>query len=381
MTNIFIDARPTQLLDKKQRGIGIYADSLVKNIKKIGKNNIKYHYLLIKFENLFKRYSPENKIHVIVRKIQLLNWFFDNKLIEYIFPNESIFHSLDQSFIPKNKKYKRIVTVHDIIPTIFPKEYLENLNLVKQNSYIQSINELPNVDHIITVSQFTKKEIMKHILIDKNKISVIYEAADLLFKVYDNKKSMEKVYGSLHLPKNFILYVGGIDPRKNVESTIKVFKKISDQFEDICLVTVGSDFCDYNDPNQRKIRKLIKKYSLDKRIISLGFVDTYTLACLYNEARMMLFLSLYEGFGLPLIEAMACGCPIIASNCSCIPEITGDAVLLVNPTNIDEISIVSINLLKDKSLADRLTKKGLKRSKIFSWEKTAKQTIEVYNFF
>lgn len=378
MSKVYIDARPAQLLDKKQRGIGVYTDFLIKNIKKLDKDYINYHYLPLKFEKFIPCYSPEKEMHILARKMQILCWLLDNQMLKYTISSKDIFHSLDQLYIPKTKRYKRIVTVHDLIPLLFPEKYLKNIQTTLRELYLQSLGELSSVDHIITVSECTKKDIVKHCLVDERKVSIIYEAADPMFRIYHDRKHKEMLYKKMSLPANFILYVGGIDPRKNVEGVIKVFRNLVKKYSDLYLVVVGSDFITQKDLSWKGIDLLIKKYSLTDKIIPVGFIDTNLLTSLYNEARMLLFPSFYEGFGLPLVEAMACGCPVISSNRSCIPEIVQDAALLVDPSDITAMTKAAKELLDNTDLSESFKHKGLKRAKDFSWEKTARQTVDVY---
>lgn len=379
MVDVYIDARSAQLLDRKQRGIGKYSAYLTRYISKLHKDYIHYYKLYIPFENFFQKYSPEIKTHLIARKLQMFYWLFDNKLLDYRVPPNSIFHSLDPIFIPKNRNYRRIVTVHDIIPIIFQKQYLHTLKPLIKNLYLQSINELPYVDQIITISQYTKKDIIKHLSIDENKIKVIYEAADPVFKIHSNSHCQNNIVNKLRILGDFILFVGGIDPRKNLETVIKALKNISLEYRNISLVIAGSDFKTEQDPIKKKIDKFIEKNNVGDKIISLGYVEDDILACLYNRAKMLIFPSFYEGFGLPIVEAMSCGCPVIASNRTSIPEIAGDAAILSDPEKIDEITNAALKILENTSLSNYLKHRGLKRSSNFSWEKTALQTVKVYN--
>lgn len=378
MVNILIDGRPAELLDRKQRGIGVYTQLLIKSLEKHNFKKITYHHLPIRFDKYLKRYTPKNKVHLLLRKAQFLLWILDNKLLDRKISTETIFHSTDQLYIPAGHYYKRVVTVHDIIPTIFPKKYFDKMTPVMKNIYTQSINELPKVEKIITVSHFTKADIIKRLNIDENKITVIHEAPAPQFRVIPKGKCKKILYNDLNLPANYILFIGGIDSRKNLTGVIEVFKRLTSQFDDLYLFIAGSDFQAEDDLNKNTINLLLRKYNLEDKTISLGYIDNETLACLYNEAKLLLFPSFYEGFGLPLVEAMACGCPIVASNRTSIPEVVEDVALLINPSCINEMVKATSRILKDNNLSQGMSKKGLKRSKLFSWDKAAKETIKIY---
>ncbi|EKD90508.1 MAG: hypothetical protein ACD_31C00002G0007 [uncultured bacterium] len=380
MSEIFVDIRPMQLLDRKQRGIGKYTQLLLRDLK-AGNPKLNFFSLPIKFENVIEKYSPDNRIHLFIRKLQFLMWLASNSLINMIVPQGVLFHSVDQLFIPKTDRFKRIVTVHDLIPTVYPKEYLNNLNPYFRRTYLESIKQLPKVEHIIAVSNYTKKDIIKYFSIDENKISVIYEAADPIYRVHRPHHCLENLKNKFMLSEDFILFVGGIDPRKNLKTVVEVFSEISKENRNLNLVITGSDIMVDEDPSKRKIDKLIKKYKLKEKILPLGFIDTNDLACLYNRAKMLIYPSNYEGFGLPVLEAMACGCPVISSNRTSIPEIAGNGAIFIDPDNIEEIKIAVKRLLNDKLLSNSLRKRGLSRAKLFSWKKTRRETFQVYKRF
>ncbi|MEG2539419.1 MAG: glycosyltransferase family 1 protein, partial [Clostridium sp.] len=178
-----------------------------------------------------------------------------------------------------------------------------------------------------------------------------------------------------NIEKDFLLYLGGFSARKNVRSILiafsKIYKKLS---KDLNIVIIGPS----KDEHQ-KLTELAKNLGIEDRIQFTGYVPHEDLPLFYNACETFIYPSLYEGFGLPPLEAMSCRCPVITSNISSIPEIVGDGAYLINPRNIEELTTAIEKMVDDTALRSSYIEKGFTRSKEFSWEKTAKETLEVYN--
>ena len=172
-----------------------------------------------------------------------------------------------------------------------------------------------------------------------------------------------------------ILYVGGLEPRKNVDGIITSFYKLKTRGVIHKLVIVSATKGHYYD----KILRMIKKLKLEKEVIFTGYVQPDDLPKVYNAADLFVFPSFYEGFGLPPLEAMACGCPVITSNTSSLPEVVGDAGIMVDPHHAEGLADAMHKVLNNDGLKQDMIKRGLKRAKMFSWEKAAKKTLKIYN--
>ena len=205
-------------------------------------------------------------------------------------------------------------------------------------------------------------------------ITVIYEAPRRFFHPLpdvDLRPRLEKRFG---LRRDFALFVGTIEPRKNIPTLLSAFQQLLDHYHpEIDLVLAGA-------PGwlTDEVRGLVGRLGLTGRVFFLGRVSDEELVWLYNSARIFVWPSFYEGFGLPPLEAMACGAPVIASNVSSLPEIVGDAGLLVDPTNVDELTVAMWRLLSDEALRQELIAKGQVRVARFSWERAARETLELY---
>jgi glycosyltransferase involved in cell wall biosynthesis len=243
---------------------------------------------------------------------------------------------------------------------------MANYNRIVHNLFFNP--SLTNADRIITMSENTKKSIVEYFNIEPSKITVIYEGVDEKFKPYD-KKEVISVLSHYAIERPYLLAVGTLEPKKNYIKLLKAYKALK---TDLDLVIVGKKGWKADD-----IFKTIEALGLKERVKLLGYIHIDDLPYLYNGAEIFVFPSLYEGFGLPLLEAMACGVPVVCSNTSSLDEISGDAALKFNPESTDEIVSQIKRLINDNELQDTLHNKGAKRAKLFSWDKTAQQTLAV----
>jgi glycosyltransferase involved in cell wall biosynthesis len=270
------------------------------------------------------------------------------------------------NFVPNlGIKAKKIVTsVHDF-SFILHKEYhpKERIDFLEKYFYKNIIKS----DMIITGSEFSKKEILERLDFKEEQIKVIYHGIDHdLFKVYDDLTI------NFELPKKFIFSVGSIEPRKNLLGLLKAYNLLSSEIKkEYKLVLAG-----FKGWENKEIVDLINQ---DKEnIFYLGFISDQELAKVYNLASCFLFPSFYEGFGLPVLESMACGTPVVCSDSSSIPEVGGDAVVYCNPYDINDIKDKIELVLKDTSLQQEMIKKGLERAQLFSWDKSADEHLKVF---
>lgn len=252
---------------------------------------------------------------------------------------------------------KVVMTVHDLIPILYPK-----WQVLRRRLYFNYILEyrFKYVDVFIAASQNTKKDLIKYFDIDSEKIEVVYEGVTEKFKPCKQKKH------------DFILAVSTLEPRKNFKRIIESYIHLKEKFnisED--LVIVGKKGWYFKD-----ILRIPPRY--EKHIDFRGYVSEKDLIELYQSAKIFVYPSLYEGFGLPVLEAMACGCPVITSKVSSLPEVAGDAAILVNPNDVNALAEAMHEVLTNENLQERLAVMGLERAKKFSWKQCAAETIRVY---
>ncbi|MFW6121191.1 MAG: glycosyltransferase family 4 protein, partial [Petrotogales bacterium] len=232
---------------------------------------------------------------------------------------------------------------------------------------------LREADAIIAISDRTKEDLINYFRIPESKVYRVYQGVDLKSRWSDD--DLDSLVFKFDLPrdKRYILFVGTEIPRKNFKTVIKSFARVMRTVKDIHLIKVGKGRYSYS-----KHYKLIKNLGLEKNITFIEHVNNLDLEGLYNLSELFVFPSLYEGFGLPPLEAMACGTPVVTSNTSSLPEVVGDAGIMVNPYDVDELAESMERVLESENLQEELIRKGLERAEQFSWERTAKETLKVY---
>ena len=350
-------------------GIGTYTENVLANLLNIDKTN---DYLLYWSGNNYSYFKKNNcKIVMTSKKHQR---FFQN----HYFPKNLNSENIDLYHVPQNGiglipdiNCPKVVTIHDLIPYIMPetvgKGYL--MKFLKEMPHI-----IENSNGIITVSEFSKRDILRFFPIDPNKIHVTPLAANSKFKPLDKQVCKNLIKEKYNISSDFLLYMGGFSDRKNVHSLIEAFSKLYKNIdEDISLVLLGS----YRDSSQ-KLVNLVNSLGMEDHIIFAGFIPEDDVPVFYNASIGFVYPSFYEGFGLPPLEAMHCGTPVITSNLTSIPEVVGDSGILINPYNINELIDAMGNLVTNRSLQDELSLKGLNKSKEFSWESTAINTLKAY---
>jgi glycosyltransferase involved in cell wall biosynthesis len=227
---------------------------------------------------------------------------------------------------------------------------------------------------VLTVSEASKQDILHYLKVPAEKVEVIYNALDERLAVAPSAEDIDRVRQRFLLTSPFVLYSGNIKPHKNVERLIEAFSLLrKGGREDLKLVIIGDEISKY--PG---LRRLVHRLQLDRQVRFLGFVPDATLAALYGLASVFVFPSLYEGFGLPPLEAMAFGTPVVTSNVSSLPEVVGDAALLIDPLSPSEISAAIARVLDDDALRAELVRRGYERVRTFSWARSVKRIREVY---
>jgi glycosyltransferase involved in cell wall biosynthesis len=266
--------------------------------------------------------------------------------------------------------YNQIVTIHDLLPIHF--NYKNSLQRILQSSYYKYIlPKVLNKSRIITVSDNTMNDIINYYNINKERVIRIYNGynSEQFYVRKEANKYIYKKYGII----NYILGVGASYPYKNYDNALKAFSLLKNEIiNDMMFVIVGGR-TDY----QNQLKMLSHNLGISQNILFIDYVPQAELPYLYSAAKSFLYPSLYEGFGLPVLEAMACGCPVITSKTSSLPEVGGNAVYYVDPYNIEDIANGILKLLKNEELRNKLIISGLKRVENFTWRKTAEQILKV----
>ncbi len=356
---------------KNKTGIEWYSYHLIQALKKIplkpGDKFVLYSRNKLKGE---LAHLPDNW------QSKILSWPF-----KYIWTHirlclEVFFNSPDVLFVPAHAlpifcRSKKVITIHDLGFKRFKKVYS-----FSQRIYAYFVHWWANkkADKIIVPSEFTKEELIQLYRTKEEKIRVIHEGYDKeIFNLNENQEKITQLLKKYKIKKPYFLFVGRLEKKKNIANLIKAYSKLSNSEIKTSLpklVLIGTPGVDY-----QEIALEIEK--LKQLIYQIGYIQIDELVHFYHGAEAFIFPSLYEGFGLPILEAMACGIPVIASNAGSIPEVGNGAALYFNPNKIEEITSILKEFLTDQNLKYQLRKKGLKNIEKYSWEKCAQETIKV----
>lgn len=353
-------------------GVSSYTRELVKNLLAIDKKN---QYILFgsslraakklrEFEKSLEGFK-NFELKIIPYPAFFLEFLW-NRLhiypIEKIIGEVDVFHSSDWTQPPTGKDVKKVTTVHDLIPFLFPTSVHPKI-IATHKRRLERVRK--EVDLIIADSETTKDDLIKFANIPEGKIRVIYLASGSEFKPQDDQK-VEEVLQKYKIKKPFLLSVATQEPRKNIQKLLDVFEKIVKDRPELRLVLTG-------------------KYGwgpgmhTPENVIWTNYVPQEDLTALYSASRVFLYPSLYEGFGLPILEAMACGTPVITSNNSSMAEIAKDAAILVDPRSEAQITR-AIDLVLNLNLENyqKMVRASLDRARKYTWKKTASETLKVY---
>jgi len=376
--NIAVDIRC--LMQKKYSGVAEYTNNLLKNLFVIDKKN-QYKLFYNSSQNLSQilpRFTANN--------VKVLGFKYPNKLFNFSlkflkYPNlDQLVKDIDIFFIPNNNflalssACQKIITVHDLSFEIYPQFYSSKRKL--WHHLINPKHLISQCQKIIADSQNTKNDLINYYKIPGSKIRVIHLGLDHeLYKPLDkNLPKFSVVKEKYNLPNKFILFLGTLEPRKNIEGIIEVFNLLKHNFsdlEDLHLIIAGQKGWRY-----QQIFNLASQSPWQKQINFLGYVSAEDKPFLYNLAELFLFPSFYEGFGLPPLEAQASGTPVIAGLNSSFPEVLQDSAFLVKPDHLEEITSAVRQVMVDFKLKEDLIAKGLLNAQRFSWSKCAQETLD-----
>ncbi len=351
------------LIDNKKAGIGNYGLNLIEHL--INNSDINFEAFLqdcvkLNYQNIYYRRSYKGSRDRIIDE----QFFLPAKLKKY-----DLVHFIDYSSPVIRLKTPFIITIHDLSFYKFPGAFSKSSRMFKQFLVPISIRR---ANRIIADSQNTKNDIINLFPEAENKIRVIYPGRPDFKRIHNTDliNSVKKKYG---ICGEYILGVCTIEPRKNLERLVQAFEMISQKFSDTSLVLTGKKGWLYDDFFNR-----IKGSSIKNRIVITGYVEQQDLPYIYSGAKVFVYPSLYEGFGLPPLEGMCCGVPVIVSNTSSLPEVVGDAGVYCDPYSIESIADAITRVLSDEALKNHLSFEGIKRSHIFNWEDAASGVIDIY---
>ncbi len=362
---------------KDRTGVGWYVYEIVKHLPK---GKIKITGTIFNF--LKRRDDTEvikgldiniSSFYLLPYRIYLFLIKTFNIPYNYFFrPKADLYHFMGY-IVPDSIKGKVILTVYDLVVELFPETMEEKNRELLRKEMRRSIKR---ADHIITISNSAKSELVNVLGISEEKIDIISPGVDYdIFNTRVNAETKSRVKHKYSLPDEYILYLGTLEPRKNISTLIKAFiklkkeKKITEK-----LVIAGKKGWNYEN-----IYKIIYKNNFENEIIFTGYVDENEKPAIYQMSKLFVFPSLYEGFGIPVLESMASGVPVIVSNTSSLPEVVEDAGILVDPQKVEDIEISIYKVLTNEKLRTELIEKGLEQSKKFTWETSASKLYKIYD--
>lgn len=355
----------------KKTGVGWYIYNIVKELSKSDKNDY-----IAEFINFMGRHNVKSQIDydIKIKQNKLLTYTMYNFLTKkmnishnLILGTKSDIYHFFNFTIPKNIKGKVIVTIYDTVFISAP-ETMGNRKELEEYKYGAQKSDL-----IITISESAKNDIIENLGVSEDKIEIVHPGIDLEnYSQKYEKEELERIRNKYKLPSEYILYLGTIEPRKNIERTIKAFIKYKKEVkDDLKLVIAGGKGWKYDN-----IMKLIESMGTD--IILTGYIDEEDKIPIYKLAQIFAFPSLYEGFGMPVLEAMAAGVPVVTSNVSSLPEVAGDAAILVDPLNEDEIFEAYKKIRNDSIYREKMIQKGYEQAKKYQWKYSVKVLEQIY---
>lgn len=377
---IGIDGKPLLM---QKTGIGIYTDRLMTAICSLDKTLRFQVYLPFSLAQIGSdtRNYQEKLRQQYPERINLLSSHFPPKLrrwiwqnsdlmpIERIIGNVDLFHATNL-IMPPLRKAKGIFTVYDLSFMLFPDYHVRGMH-----SFVRETRRsAEKADGLIAISEHTKRDMIEHLGIPAERIRVTLLAADERYRVINDRKSVADVSAQYGIDREYILYTGTLEPRKNVPTLIRAFYQLKQEAKiPHRLVLAGKKGWLFE-----SIFSEVEKLGLTNEVIFTGYVPDDDLPSLYNGASLFVYPSFYEGFGLPPLEAMACGCPVVAANISSLPEVVGDAGVLVDPNRSDDLAEAMIKVLRDYELSACMSNRGIARAATFSWERCAQETLSFY---
>jgi glycosyltransferase involved in cell wall biosynthesis len=354
-------------------GIGTYTRQLVEHLLRIDNDN---EYLLIypsfgKSSTRFGIFSSHINVHEVYSKSLVPHaLYWDNVVV----PRIAKRYKLDLMFnpflsVPLMGNFKKVFVLHGHEWFTMPEVFWLSERLIGKLRMKANIRE---ADKVISISNTMTELCVQHIGFPRDKFSTIYHGVNHEFKPITDSNMLETVRKSYNLPQKFILFIGGIYPQKNFAGLVKAFHLLAHDIPHQLVVAGQARWKFSND------LQLIQEQGLEKRVQLLGWVDPEHIPALYNLADCFVYPSLYEGFGLCLVEAMASGCPVVAAASGALPEIAQDAALLVDPQNYPQMKAAILEVVSDSRVRQGLIQKGITRAKDFTWEQCAEKTLKLF---
>lgn len=375
-----IDGKPL-LMEKT--GIGIYVDRLLMALSSLDRSSTIKVYLpfsMVQLGREARKYEDELR-QQYGDQIKFVSSHFPPKLRRWIWQQSNLlpmeltigdvdlFHATNL-VLPPLKRAKAVLTLYDLTFALFPSFHVKGMQAIAR----EVKRSASRADGLIAISEHTKQDAIEQLGIPAERIRVTLLAADERYRVLDDQLAIQNVLSRYGIDREFIFYTGTLEPRKNVPTLVRAFHRFRQEAKaPHRLVIAGKKGWLYE-----QIFDEVKQLGLSGEVIFAGYVPDDDLPFLYNGATLFAYPSLYEGFGLPPLEAMACGCPVVTSNVSSLPEVVGDAGLMIDPQSADDLASALAKVVGDSELAARMRISGLVRAATFSWDRCGRETLSLY---
>lgn len=351
--------------------MSVYAQNIAESLR-----NVQPSWNIVEFSPKISAASKGSQLSHTVNKYYQRYWNYPRS---FKVQEADIFHIVDHSdghLVPWLKSFgkKTVVTCHDLINLVQPDLYqgLAIMPLISLNTWRWSVQKMKEADHIITVSAYTAGDVISELEVDPAMLTAIPNAVSSEFQPVTDEETVSFRQRHGVAPETFcILNVGSNNPRKNISRILDVMKQLQDQQQAVHFWKAGSDF-------NAEQYAFIAEHDLARQISYLGRPSALMLKTLYSAADALIAPSIYEGFGLTVLESMACGTPVITANTTSLPEVAGNAAVLVDPQDTEGMTKAVMRLQQDPTFRQQLIRAGLDRVKTFTWDRTAHQIANVY---
>ena len=369
------------LMEAEKTGIGWVADEVIRAIRKLEPDwELQLNYFKLRNRSAGRPAAMEEYIRLGFRDVCAFFSYSGYKMMwnvvripySFFFGKDSDVTFFFNYYIPPGVKGKKVTIFHDMTYKVYPETVRTRTRMMLNANML---NACKRADKIIAVSEFTKQEIMKYLPVEADRIVVMPNGVKLdKFRPDYTEEEVAAARERNHLPEKYLLYLGTLEPRKNIERLIDAYGLLRKEQEDVPkLVLAGRKGWLYD-----TIFEKVKTLGLEQDVIFTGYVSNADAPLLMKGAVAFVFPSIYEGFGMPPLEAMACGTPVLTSNVSSLPEVVGDCGVLVDPYSVDEIKEGLKRLVNDDKLRADLSERGIRRAQTFTWERSAEIVCKVF---
>ena len=374
---IGIDYRPVLRPNSRRRGIGKFTASQIEHVLHRGGHDFVLYTIGNQKPGLSERVTWRQLPQI--RRPSRLNWLLDRFRLHKWIDSDGLdlYYATEVTAVPKRCSCPLVVTVHDVIPLVYWAQIKTRIPIDYRIGLKHAYRRAGMADRIITISESARQDICSHLGIEEEKVEVVYPGCNPLFRPLEPEAARQRLRSKHGIEGSFLFYVGGSDYRKNLDFLITGFAQIREQGYAGSLVLAGETFRT-EIPEVQELKRKIRELDLANWVLCPGYVEDNDLPAFYCASDLFVFPSLYEGFGLPVLEALACGAPVLASDRSSIPEVGGGVVAYFDPERLEDLVARVLDLLENPGRLRQMRAAGPERAAQFSWEENARAVTSIY---